>query len=69
MKFLKIFLTFSTFFLLVFCVSNHAIYGQTNNTAVSMDLKQNIQLQTGSDQIKGTIYDDNEKGRLPKHSL
>lgn len=34
-----------------------------------MDLKQNIQLQTGSDQIKGTIYDDNEKGRLPKHSL
>ena len=29
-----------------------------------MDLKQNIQLQTGSDQIKGTIYDDNEKGAV-----
>ena len=64
MKFLKIFLAFSTFFLLVFCVPNHAIYGQTNNTVVSMDLKQNIQLQTGSDQIKGTIYDDNEKGAV-----
>ena len=64
MKFLKIFLAFSTFFLLVFCVSNHVIYGQTNNTAVSIDLKQNIQLQTGSDQIKGTIYDDNEKGAV-----
>ena len=64
MKYLKILLAFSTFFVMAFCVPNHAIYGQTNSTVVSMDLKQNIQLQTGSDQIKGTIYDDNEKGAV-----
>lgn len=50
--------------LLSFCIPNHKIYGQINNPVANVDLKRNIQLQTGSNQIKGAIYDANESGSV-----
>lgn len=64
MRYLKILFAFGMILLLSFCIPNHKIYGQTNNPVTNVDLKRNIQLQTGSNQIKGAIYDTNESGSV-----
>lgn len=64
MRYLKILFAFGMVLLLSFCIPNHKIYGQTNNPVANVDLKRNIQLQIGSNQIKGAIYDTNESGSV-----
>ncbi|QEA57605.1 hypothetical protein FGL75_06875 [Weissella hellenica] len=38
-------------------VAVHTIYGQTNDSLTTVNLKQNVQIQTGNKEIKGTITD------------